>query len=48
MSVRQPGRSNVAPVLAVRWDTERIGAGEVQRQLSEGEPRIEVFTHAEG
>ncbi len=44
LSVRQPGRSNVAPVLHISWDASSIGIGpdEVVRQLSEGEPRIEM------
>lgn len=43
-AVRQPGRSNVAPVLHMNWDTSAIGIepNEVVRQLSEGEPRIEM------
>lgn len=43
-AVRQPGRSNVAPVLYISWDTSAIGIdpNEVVRQLSEGEPRIEM------
>lgn len=49
-SVRQPGRSNVAPVLVVTWDQQvlPISGLEVQRQLAEGEPRIEVFASREG
>ena len=49
-SVRQPGRSNVAPVLQVSWNQESlpISGIEVQRQLAEGEPRIEVFAGQEG
>ena len=43
-AVRQPGRSNVAPVLHISWDTSAIGLDpdEVVRQLAEGEPRIEM------
>ena len=43
-TIRQPGRSNVAPVLHINWDTSAIGIEpeEVVRQLSEGEPRIEM------
>ena len=43
-AVRQPGRSNVAPVLHINWDTSviDINPNEVARQLSEGEPRIEM------
>ncbi len=42
--IRQPGRSNVAPVLQINWDTSEIGinSNEVVQQLSEGEPRIEM------
>ena len=42
--VRQPGRSNVAPVLQIRWDASaiEIEPDEVARQLSDGEPRIEM------
>ena len=42
--VRQPGRSNVAPVLHISWDTSAIGIdpNEVVRLLAEGEPRIEM------
>ena len=49
-SVREPGRSNVAPVLQVSWNQESlpISGIEVQRQLAEGEPRIEVFAGQEG
>ena len=46
--IRQPGRSNVAPVLAISWDPTKIDGGQVERLLSEGEPRISVFSHAEG
>ena len=43
--ILQPGRSNVAPVLAVNWDPEavRITPEEARRQLSDGDPRIELF-----
>jgi L-seryl-tRNA(Ser) seleniumtransferase len=49
-SVRQPGRSNVAPILDVRWDATAVGVtGEdVRRRLSDGEPRIELFTNESG
>jgi uncharacterized pyridoxal phosphate-dependent enzyme len=45
LEVRQPGRSNVAPILGVSWDGETLGVdgATVARRLSEGEPRIEVF-----
>ncbi len=43
-SVSQPGRSNVAPHLTLRWQAEAagIGATQVRHELSAGEPRIEV------
>ena len=43
-SIRQPGRSNVAPVLHMNWETSEIGIDpdEVVRLLSEGEPRVEM------
>ena len=43
-TIRQPGRSNVAPVLHIDWETSEIGIDpdEVVRQLSEGEPRVEM------
>lgn len=43
-TVRQPGRSNVAPTLHIVWDRERVRVApeEVRRRLSEGEPRIEL------
>ncbi len=49
-SINQPGRSNVTPVLLLHWDANALGLTpeEVQRLLSEGEPRIEVFTHHDG
>ena len=48
--VNQPGRSNVAPNLAVRWDRERlaISGHELARQLSAGQPRIEVPAQESG
>ena len=48
--IRQPGRSNVAPVLEINWDVEVMGISgtDVEKQLSEGDPRIELFGHAEG
>ena len=44
IAIRQPGRSNVAPVLQIRWDSLaiEIEPDEVARQLSDGEPRIEM------
>ena len=43
-SIRQPGRSNVAPVLHLNWETPEIGIDpdEVVRLLSEGDPRVEM------
>ena len=48
--IRQPGRSNVAPVLAVNWDpgTIRITPEEARRQLSDADPRIELFHTGSG
>ncbi len=48
--VRAPGRSNVAPILEIHWDRASlpIAPAEVQRQLSDGDPRIELFTHEHG
>ena len=48
--IRQPGRSNVAPVLQINWDVEVMGISgtDVEKQLSAGEPRIELFGHADG
>ncbi len=42
--IRLPGRSNVAPVLQISWDTSEINIDpiEVVRKLAEGEPRIEM------
>ena len=44
--IRQPGRSNVAPVMMIGWDKEVVNAtpAEVKAKLAEGEPRIEVFS----
>lgn len=45
LEVHQPGRSNVTPILGIRWDAAALGidgAG-VASALSQGEPRIEVF-----
>lgn len=49
-SIRLPGRSNVAPVLEVVWDVRvlEIRGERVQRLLSEGEPRIELFGNESG
>jgi L-seryl-tRNA(Ser) seleniumtransferase len=42
--VMSPGRSNVAPTLSIRWDSEqlKITGAELKRQLNEGSPRIWV------
>ena len=49
-TVRMPGRSNVAPILEVHWDCASlpIAPDQAQQQLSDGDPRIELFTHAMG
>ncbi|MFT5086728.1 MAG: putative pyridoxal phosphate-dependent enzyme [Candidatus Latescibacterota bacterium] len=49
-SIREPGRSNVAPVLNIEWEPQTLGATgiEVARQLSVGEPRIEAFNSERG
>lgn len=49
-AVRQPGRSNVAPVLGISWESGVLGItpGQVKQEMSEGDPRIEVFYNAEG
>ena len=46
--VRGPQRGGPFPTLAVSWDPAQVGltAGEVGRQLSDGEPRI--MSHASG
>ncbi len=43
-AIRQPGRSNVAPVLHIDWETRAIDIDpdDVVSKLSEGEPRIEM------
>jgi len=50
LEVRQPGRSNVAPILGLSWDAERLGIGpeEARDALSHGEPRIDMFSHDHG
>jgi len=48
LEVRQPGRSNVAPALSIRWDAARLKLTpeDVKRILNEGTPRIWVpLTH---
>ena len=49
-TLRQPGRSNVAPVLEINWDQAaiKISPQEVSRRLSEGEPRIELSGSDQG
>ena len=49
-TIRQRGRSNVAPVLEINWDVETIGISgtAVASQLSAGEPRIELNGNANG
>lgn len=48
--IREPGRSNVAPIMEIHWDQASLAItpDEVQQALSDGEPRIEMFTHARG
>ncbi|MDE2728881.1 MAG: aminotransferase class V-fold PLP-dependent enzyme [Gemmatimonadota bacterium] len=43
-TIRQPGRSNVAPVLHMNWEFSaiEIEPDEVVRLMSEGEPRVEM------
>jgi uncharacterized pyridoxal phosphate-dependent enzyme len=41
--VNSPGRSNVAPTLSIRWDSQlKINGAELKQQLDEGSPRIWV------
>jgi L-seryl-tRNA(Ser) seleniumtransferase len=42
--IRLPGRSNVTPHMSILWDADQVGVSpqEARRQLSIGEPRIEV------
>ena len=49
-SIRQPGRSNVAPVLEVSWDVEVLGitGAVVGKRLSSGKPRIELANRENG
>ena len=49
-TIRQRGRSNVAPVLEINWDVETVGISgtAVASQLSAGEPRIELNGNANG
>jgi len=48
--IKQPGRSNVAPILEIHWEPKAlpITPEEARQQLSNGEPRIELFTHENG
>lgn len=48
--IQQPGRSNVAPILEIHWESKTlpITPEEAAQQLSNGDPRIEVFTHENG
>ena len=49
-SIRQPGRSNVAPILVISWERDKIQISpeEIQEQLYIGEPKIDLFTHKDG
>ena len=49
-AIRQPGRSNVAPVLEISWDVETVGMSGIDaaNQLSAGEPRIELHNDESG
>ncbi len=48
--VQMPGRSNVAPILKVGWNAKQVELTpeQAQQSLSDGEPRIETFTHENG
>lgn len=48
--IRQPGRSNVMPTMEIRWDQQhiKIAPKQVERQLSDGEPRIEMSSGEQG
>lgn len=48
--IRQPGRSNVMPTMEIRWDQQRIKLTpkQVERQLSDGNPRIEMSSGDHG
>ncbi|MBN98055.1 MAG: selenocysteine synthase, partial [Gemmatimonadetes bacterium] len=45
-----PSRSNVAPSLIIEWDGQVVNLkpAEVEQALSEGEPRIELFSGSTG
>ena len=49
-SIREPGRSNVAPVLEINWEAETVGMSGIDAadQLSAGEPRIELHNNENG
>ena len=49
-SIRTPGRSNVTPHMSILWDADQVGVSpaETRRQLSTGEPRIEVSGGEDG
>ena len=49
-STHAPGRSNVTPTMSIQWEAEEVGVtpAEVRRQLSAGEPRIEVAGGEDG
>jgi L-seryl-tRNA(Ser) seleniumtransferase len=48
--IKDPGRSNVAPILMIEWDETTVGLlpEDVRSQLSKGDPRIEMFTEDKG
>jgi L-seryl-tRNA(Ser) seleniumtransferase len=48
--IQMPGRSNVAPILKIGWDASRVELDpeQARQALSDGDPRIEVFTHETG
>jgi len=48
--IQMPGRSNVAPILKIGWDSKQVELTpeQAQQAMSMGEPRIEVFTHETG
>lgn len=48
--IQMPGRSNVSPILKVGWDASHVELTpeQARQALSDGEPRIEVFTHDTG
>jgi len=48
--IQMPGRSNVSPIMKIGWDATHVELTPEQARhaLSDGEPRIEVFTHETG